>query len=418
MNNKIYSFLLSISAIFLVINYFPKETFAEDMNKIQKTDNVVVVSNPKTPVPKNGLKMRLVFKEELSIGEVEGDENYMFGKGISFNTDEEGNFYVTSYDDNKILKYSPEGEYVLSIGRKGQGPGEFQSPSIVRFDKDGFLYVVDSISRRISFFNKDGKYLRQMPLVGRYPDLFSINSDGYIVARKWKMTQEAKVMKQISVFGLFDNRFETIEEFYKDEIETPLPTGRDESSLAQYVAKSISVMAFRPEAMLIQDSNDFIYFSFPFNYEIKIFSPKGKLAKIIKRECEPIRINKKDKEYFINFADEAYSAMGNLPQGIVKKALEKVKYPKHKPAFQKFTLMENGWLFVVVDSIPNEYSLIDLFDQDGKYIAQFRSTVPTERFFFKNGKAYAVATENDYKFVKRYNFEIQEYKDDKWVRKK
>jgi len=39
-------------------------------------------------------------------------------------------------------------------------------------------------------------------------------------------------------------------------------------------------------------------------------------------------------------------------------------------------------------------------------------------FFFKNGKAYAVATEEDYRFAKRYNFEIQEYKDNKWVRKK
>ncbi|GAF92666.1 unnamed protein product, partial [marine sediment metagenome] len=37
---------------------------------------------------------------------------------------------------------------------------------------------------------------------------------------------------------------------------------------------------------------------------------------------------------------------------------------------------------------------------------------------FKNGKAYTVATEDDYKFVKGYNFEIQEYKNNKWVRKK
>lgn len=40
------------------------------------------------------------------------------------------------------------------------------------------------------------------------------------------------------------------------------------------------------------------------------------------------------------------------------------------------------------------------------------------QFFFKNGKAYAVEEEDGYKFVKRYNFEIQEYKDNKWIRKK
>lgn len=87
--------------------------------------------------------------------------------------------------------------------------------------------------------------------------------------------------------------------------------------------------------------------------------------------------------------------------------------------------MENGWLAVIVDSRENEYTLFDIFDKEGKYIAHFRTTVPllpTEgfnehQFFFKNGKAYAVAEENEYKFVKRYSFEIQEYKDNKWVRK-
>jgi hypothetical protein len=64
---------------------------------------------------------------------------------------------------------------------------------------------------------------------------------------------------------------------------------------------------------------------------------------------------------------------------------------------------------LIVDSIPNEYALIDLFDQEGRYIAQFELKMPIEGIFFNNGKAYAVATENDYKFVKRYNYEIQEF---------
>lgn len=59
MKNKIYSFLVLFIVVFFTLNYFPKEALAEDMNRIQKSDNVVVVSNPKTPE----LKMRIVFKE-------------------------------------------------------------------------------------------------------------------------------------------------------------------------------------------------------------------------------------------------------------------------------------------------------------------------------------------------------------------
>jgi len=77
---------------------------------------------------------------------------------------------------------------------------------------------------------------------------------------------------------------------------------------------------------------------------------------------------------------------------------------------------ENKWLAVIVDSIKNEYALFDIFDQEGKYITQFKSSIPVENLFFKNGKAYALAIEDDYRFVKRYNYEIQEYKDNKWVK--
>jgi hypothetical protein len=78
--------------------------------------------------------------------------------------------------------------------------------------------------------------------------------------------------------------------------------------------------------------------------------------------------------------------------------------------------MENGWLAVIVDSLEGEYTLFDIFDQEGRYIANFKTTIPAEGMFseilfFKNGKAYAVVTKDDYKFVKRYRFEIQEYKD-------
>lgn len=133
--------------------------------------------------------MRIAFIEDLSIGEAEGDENYMFGRSIVFNTDGDGNFYVSDSDNNRILKYNPQGKYLLTIGRKGQGPGEFQSLSVPRFDKDNNLYIADSVNRRISFFDKNGKFLRQIQMQERYLDPY-INSKGFIVANKWNMSQE------------------------------------------------------------------------------------------------------------------------------------------------------------------------------------------------------------------------------------
>jgi hypothetical protein len=392
--------------------------------EIQTENGVTVVYNSKDPSPKNGLKLRIVFEEELSIGEFEGDENYMFTGNIFFTTDNEGNFYVADMEGDRILKYDSGGKYLLTIGREGQGPGEFRTLSVPRFDKDNNLYITDGGNRRISFFDKEGKFLRQMLMPESYENLY-INSKGMIAATKTSSGEETNVQKTIFLFSLLDDKFNSIAEIYKDEIDLPLPTGRDVSSIAKYVGNILSKAAFRPFIKYAVADDDSIYFGYPDKYEIHVYSPEGKLTRKIVRDYEPIPIGKKDKESFAKVASEEFSGPV-FTDDLKKIAFEQIKYPKYKPAYQSFSLMENGWLAVSVDSVESEYTLFDIFDQEGRYIAHFKTTeltLPAEGivseffFFFKNGKAYAVATEDDYRFVKRYNFEIQEYKDNKWVRK-
>jgi hypothetical protein len=385
---------------------------------IPKAKDVVVISNPKIPTH----QMRIVFKEELTIGAVEGDENYMFGSRISFNTDNAGNFYVADSDSHRIQKYDPDGKYLLTIGREGQGPGEFRSLSMPRFDKDNNLYITDGLGRRISFFDKNGQYLRQIRMQERHENSY-INSKDLIVAYKWRMAQEANVQKQTLFYGLFDEKFNLAAELFKDEIVTPMPTAMDASGIADFLSKAFSIMAFRPRGSLVLADDDLIYFGYPEKYEINVYFPDGKLARKITRDYEPLPVSEKDKIGFVKMLGEEVPP--NITEDIEKKVFQNIKYPKYKPAYQSFTLMENGWLAVVVDSVEDEYMLFDIFDKEGKYIAQFKATeiiIPVEElilellFFFKNGKAYAVITEEEYKFVKRYNIELQEYKGDRWVK--
>ena len=403
-------------AIFLAMSYFPAESAAEKTPGIQKPNEVAVITNPKTPA----LNLRIVFTEELSIGEVEGDENYMFGENIYFNTDEDGNFYVNDFDTHKFLKYDADGKYLLSIGREGQGPGEFGSFSFIGFDKDNNIYINDAQNNRISFFDREGKYLRQIRMTERFSQVI-INSKNLIIANKSSVSEEGNVQKLSSLYGLFDSEFNLVAELFKDEIEMPLPTGVDASSMGEYIGKVFSIGAFRPRALTALTDNDFIYLGYPGKYEINVYSPEGKLVKKINRDYDPIPVSKKDKESYVRMASDNLPAL--FTEDIKEKAIQNIKYPKYKPAYQALALMENGWLAVIVDSVEDEYTLIDIFDPEGKYIAHFKTPVPAEgiragQLFFKNSKAYSVVTEDDYKFVKRYSIEIQELKNGKWVSKK
>ena len=414
-NNKIHAPLIFFLVFYSASSFLPKKMFPKAKNPVQESD-VIVVSNPKDPIYKDGLKMRLVFEEELSIGEVEGDENYMFGSHIVFGTDQEGNFYVTDFDNKRIQKYDSEGKYLHTIGQAGQGPGEFQSLSVPRFDIEHNLYVTDGSNRRISFFSREGEFLRQIPMQERYDNLY-INSKGLFVANKWNLTQEGGVSKQTSLYGLFDARFNLVVELFKDEFKSSMPSGFDESSIVNFLANLLSMTAFKPQVRYALSSDDFIYLGYPKKYELNIYSPEGKLEKKITRNFKPIPVKERDKENFVNIAIDGFSEQ-IFTEEIKKKAFPKIKYPKYKPAYHSFVLMENGWLAVIVESVEDEYTLFDIFDQEGKYIANFKTSIPAEGmlsefFFFKNDRAYAVVTEKDYKFVKRYKFEIQEYKDKK-----
>lgn len=427
MTKKLILFLVFIWVIFLVIICLPKKTTNPENASIQKSNDVVVISNPKTPAH----KMRIVFKEELSIGEFEGDENYMFGGTIYFITDDEGNFYVSDADNNRIQKYDPEGKYLLTIGREGQGPGEFRSFSLPRFDKDNHLYINDGSNRRISFFDRNGKYLKQIRMQERHSNL-CINSKGLIIATKSSQSEENNIMKSIATYGLFDDEFNLVKELYKDEIEISRLAGPDESSIAKFLTHALSELAFRPFVKYALANNDSIYLGYPDKYEINIYSPEGKMLRKITRDYDFLPVSKKDEEYFIETVSNSDDFSTPLFTEILKKKVfQDLKFPKHKPAYQGFTLMENGWLAVIIESIDGEYTLFDIFDQEGRYIAHFKSTditLPGEgliagegsiygfQLFFKNGKAYAVTEEDGYKFVKRYDIELQEYKGNKWVK--
>jgi hypothetical protein len=78
----------------------------ENKPAYQKSDEFVVVSNPKTPKDPS---LRIVFKEDLTIGFNEGDENYMLGERLWLNVDDKGNIHVADWDRRRIQKYGPTG---------------------------------------------------------------------------------------------------------------------------------------------------------------------------------------------------------------------------------------------------------------------------------------------------------------------
>ncbi|UCE22916.1 MAG: 6-bladed beta-propeller [Candidatus Aminicenantes bacterium] len=367
---------------------------------IAEENGVTVVKNPLEPL---NPELQIIFEENLTIGVKEGDENYMFGNQVFVNADDDGNIYVTDQDRNTVKKYDSNGNFLRSIGRPGQGPGEFQDMSEVRFTSDGNIYLNDVKTQRLSYFSKEGNYLKAV----KFPTMFErvvINSKRFYVARSVDNVELGKGKKWDYFYGLFDESLNLKAEFLRLPQEKDVNKNNSKDSVAQVLADSLSERAFQPSVNYVLDKNDLIYFGYPENYEIKVYSSAGKLRKIIQRDFKPSEISKWHKEYFKNSQSELF--MSKIPANEEEKVFDLVEYPKYMPAYEKFILMESGWIFVIVDSVRDGSTLVDIFNKDGEYLAQFETDVPTDWLFFNNGKAYAVATIDDYKYIKRYNFKI------------
>ncbi|WP_414624283.1 scytonemin biosynthesis PEP-CTERM protein ScyF [Calothrix sp. CCY 0018] len=70
-----------------------------------------------------------------------------------------GNFFVTDQFNNRVQVLSPEGEALLVFGEQGIGDGQFNQPIGVEVDADENIYVADSINSRVQVFDREGNFL-------------------------------------------------------------------------------------------------------------------------------------------------------------------------------------------------------------------------------------------------------------------
>ena len=147
--NKFLRMIGCISiAVFLVFII----SFAQ---KVETVDGVRVVHNEKTGKWGKTPKVSLEFVK--TIGDIESeDENVLFYMPSDITFDSQGNMYILDNGNHRIQKFNPDGKFIASIGRKGQGPAEFQYPLSLDIDPEGYLYIADSGNQRIQVLKPDG----------------------------------------------------------------------------------------------------------------------------------------------------------------------------------------------------------------------------------------------------------------------
>jgi sugar lactone lactonase YvrE len=77
----------------------------------------------------------------------------------------------------RIMKFDPQGNFLMQWGEIGLEHGDFRTPHALDFDSEGRLWVADRGNHRLEVFDQDGNYLESRYQFSRVSGIFITDED-------------------------------------------------------------------------------------------------------------------------------------------------------------------------------------------------------------------------------------------------
>jgi len=139
-------------------------------------------------------------------------DSYLFGN-VDIAYVPPGRLYLLDHVYNCVRVLSAAtGKELFQFGRKGNGPGEFNTVNRIRYEEGKGLLVRDPVLKRITIFNENGTFKRTITTRNMIDDAVLVN-DSSFVASCFLLNRGFKPLRVISLStGMELTQFGTIEE--------------------------------------------------------------------------------------------------------------------------------------------------------------------------------------------------------------
>ena len=228
---------------------------------------------------------------EMSIGEVDGPDEYLFGRIGSIAVDSDHNVYVFDQQAQEVRIFDARGGYLRTLGGPGQGPGELQQPEAMALLPDRRVVVRDPGNARLQVYGPDEASLEQWPYIAAFYSNRPLWTDDqgktYVAARDMS-TSTGFGRELLAIFDPDGTPRDTIAPPHGD-FEAETVTGERDGARATYG------VPFTPRAIWAVHPSGHFVSGISSGYAIDLESPDGVLR--IERVYEPARVFPREADH-------------------------------------------------------------------------------------------------------------------------
>ncbi len=319
--------------------------------------------------------------------EIGGDEEeeFFFGVIAQICSDAKGNIYLLDAQLSKVMIFSSDGEYIRSVGREGEGPGEFNRASDLFLTASGNVAVMQRMPGKIVLLSPDGEPLGNYPVpepADRGVQMFSgaeLAGNYIVLATDRFVRRNGGIASVSALIGVDETGNKTATYFTMEDM-------RDLASM-EFDEKTMRFGAMIWSAGL----DGCVYISDDFDaYYIKVLLPDGTIDRVIEREYESRLRSEEEMEL---------ARPRIMIRGGGRTRTPEMKMSKTDRDIQRIFPREDGSLWVLssrgaFDAPEGAIAAFDVYDRSGKFTRQVtfegKGNYRKDGFHFVNDRFYVV----------------------------
>jgi hypothetical protein len=336
---------------------------------VSDSAGVTIVTNPEEGLWGGDAGWTMV--EEYRIGGMAAETDAQFGAVVALDLDAAGNVYVADQQASTIRVFSPEGDFLRSIGSPGQGPGEIGQALAAVFVVGDEVWAADVANQRVTRYHLDGELAGSMPLD------FTRG-----VPVRWDEIAGDRVLVQyrnMAALGVGEDVGGDPLVFFGEEGGDTLAVLPEGLSF-QMAGGAPQFRFFEAEPVWDASNDGRLTSAVNSGYRVEIRGADGTLERIVTRPFVPRPVQESDKQVMMDGIRDLMIDQGAPPQA-VELIMGQASFADHYPAFAQVLAGPSETLWMQRLVTPQDMAETgtfdlqnfgsddwDVFDAEGRYL--------------------------------------------------